>query len=498
MASKVASSPPGFLLSLVMVQLQWVGQPHIIGNQTAHLVLVTLGIAGVQFAWGIEQAYVNIYLLELGLSKSGVSLVWIFGPLCGIIVPPVVGVFSDFCTSRHGRRRPFMMGSTFVIMALFGAFAWAKELAHVLSLPAAVVATAAVLLLDIAVNICNTSCRTIVIDMLPKDRQKAANAWGGRMTSVGHLLSYYLGSLNLEGIFGTQLKGICTVSAVALFSCVGITCLSVTERVLVAPLYRPSRWAQLRFKLGMLWSHVVNLDPELASIFRVQLYGWFSWFTFMFFGATWASELWRLSNPSGSVGESARAGAWALTLFSLSATFFAFVLPTLPFNLVFMWGVSYVVYALAMAAVGFAHSYTWAVTIFMICGFSWALNMWAPFSLTGERVHQLPAIGSVDETTSIESETDVVTCHELSGDDVVAQEMFSEESGVYLGLLYSSIMLPQIASTIISFIVFRLVDGDPSHGDDGYAIGVTLRIGTITALLAAYATTRVSSKPISL
>lgn len=460
------------------------------------MILVTLGIAGVQFAWGIEQAYVNIFLLQLGLSKATVSLVWIFGPLCGLIVPPVVGVFSDFSTSRSGRRRPFMIASSLVIMALFCTFAWSREIAESTRLPTALVAIVSVLLLDIAVNVCNTSCRTIVIDMIPKNRQKLANAWGGRMTSTGHLLSYFLGSVNLESMFGTQLKGICVLSGVALFACVGITCLSVTERVLIAPFDRPSKWAQLRFKFGMLWQHVTNLDPELASIFRVQLYGWFSWFTFMFFGATWASELWRQSNPDGTTDDSARAGAWALTLFSCSATFFSFVMPLFPLNLVLFWGISYVVYALAMLAVGFATTYNWVLGIFITCGFSWSFNMWAPFSLTGERVHQLPAIGSQDEFSSIESETDVVACQELEGDDLVAEEMFSEESGVYLGLLMSSIMLPQIASTIVSFIVFRLIGS--GHDNDGYAIGVTLRLGTVVALLAAYATTKVSSRPISL
>jgi solute carrier family 45 protein 1/2/4 len=49
------------------------------------------------------------YLLSLGLSKSNTSLVWIAGPLSGLIVQPVVGVISDESTSKWGRRRPLMV-----------------------------------------------------------------------------------------------------------------------------------------------------------------------------------------------------------------------------------------------------------------------------------------------------------------------------------------------------------------------------------------------------
>jgi solute carrier family 45 protein 1/2/4 len=35
-------------------------------------------------------------------------LVWVLSPLLGVIIQPILGVMSDRCQSRFGRRRPFI------------------------------------------------------------------------------------------------------------------------------------------------------------------------------------------------------------------------------------------------------------------------------------------------------------------------------------------------------------------------------------------------------
>lgn len=67
------------------------------------------------------------YLMSLGLSKSHISVVFVAGPLSGLIIQPLVGmssflsrthaidlalspgVMSDHSESRFGRRRPYML-----------------------------------------------------------------------------------------------------------------------------------------------------------------------------------------------------------------------------------------------------------------------------------------------------------------------------------------------------------------------------------------------------
>lgn len=68
------------------------------------------------------------YLLELGLTKSRTSMVWVAGPLSGMIVAPVVGVLADRSTSPYGRRRPFMIGGSIVVAVCMLMLGWAVEI----------------------------------------------------------------------------------------------------------------------------------------------------------------------------------------------------------------------------------------------------------------------------------------------------------------------------------------------------------------------------------
>jgi solute carrier family 45 protein 1/2/4 len=75
--------------------------------------------------------YATPYLLALGLSKSRLSLVWLAGPLGGLLIQPIIGMISDKSRSRYGRRRPFMMAgaiSSAICMLILG---WAKEIAGI-------------------------------------------------------------------------------------------------------------------------------------------------------------------------------------------------------------------------------------------------------------------------------------------------------------------------------------------------------------------------------
>jgi solute carrier family 45 protein 1/2/4 len=56
--------------------------------------------------------YASPYLLSLGLSKSSMSLVFLAGPLSGLVMQPLIGVLADSNTSRFGRRRPYLLLGT--------------------------------------------------------------------------------------------------------------------------------------------------------------------------------------------------------------------------------------------------------------------------------------------------------------------------------------------------------------------------------------------------
>ena len=73
--------------------------------------------------------YCSPYLLSLGLSKSRLSLVWVAGPLSGLVMQPIIGMLSDKSTSKYGRRRPYMIMGTVAVVVCYLILGWAKEIA---------------------------------------------------------------------------------------------------------------------------------------------------------------------------------------------------------------------------------------------------------------------------------------------------------------------------------------------------------------------------------
>lgn len=92
----------------------WEGEPNIRGPTWLHSPLITLSLFGLQLVWSIEMAYASPYLISLGLSKSATALVFIAGPLSGLIMQPIIGAFADHSTNKFGRRRPYILASTLI------------------------------------------------------------------------------------------------------------------------------------------------------------------------------------------------------------------------------------------------------------------------------------------------------------------------------------------------------------------------------------------------
>lgn len=149
-----------------------------------YLILLTIGIGGLQIAWSVEMSNGSPYLLSLGISKSLMALVWIAGPLSGTLVQPYVGMLSDNCRLRWGKRKPFMVGGSIATIISLMFLAWTKELVGgFLGLfgadPASdgvkysiiVVAVLWVYVLDFAINTVQAAIRAFIVDCAPAHQQ---------------------------------------------------------------------------------------------------------------------------------------------------------------------------------------------------------------------------------------------------------------------------------------------------------------------------------------
>lgn len=62
-----------------------------------------------------ELGYGTPYLLSLGLSEQLTSLVWLAGPISGLIAQPLIGAVSDSSQSRY-RRRYWIVTATVLLV----------------------------------------------------------------------------------------------------------------------------------------------------------------------------------------------------------------------------------------------------------------------------------------------------------------------------------------------------------------------------------------------
>lgn len=143
-----------------------------------------------------------------------------------------LGAFSDRCTSRFGRRRPYLFGGTIVstcallllgytkaVSSIFGlsdvhvcrshlnvVSSHSSAVLYVISPPqrdrlTIWLAVLSIYFIDFSVNAIMACTRAILVDALPASEQEMANAWAGRMSGVGSIAGFFVSVRGLRCCF---------------------------------------------------------------------------------------------------------------------------------------------------------------------------------------------------------------------------------------------------------------------------------------------------------
>jgi maltose/moltooligosaccharide transporter len=142
-----------------------------------------VGAFGIQFCFALPQANTTRIFQNLGASLDSVPLLWLAGPITGLLVQPLVGYYSDRTWTRFGRRRPFfLLGAALAALAL-------------IAMPNATTLWMAVLalwMLDATVNFTMGPFRAFVADQMPAEQR--ANGYLAYMffASVGAVVGSVL------------------------------------------------------------------------------------------------------------------------------------------------------------------------------------------------------------------------------------------------------------------------------------------------------------------
>lgn len=230
--------------------------------------------------------YCTPYLLELGLTKSKISLVWVAGPLSGLIMQPIVGVVADRSKSTWGRRRPFMLLGTILVCFFLLLLGFTKEVVlyftqdkETIKHSTIVLAVLSIYGIDFAINAVQGSCRGLIVDTLPISKQQSGSSWASRMVAVGSLVGYAAGAVDLQKIFGpmfgdSQFKQLTIVAALCLCITVGVTSWAVNERILIHDGKEEGEDFGPLKVLSEIAHTAMNLPRSIQAICYVQFWAW--------------------------------------------------------------------------------------------------------------------------------------------------------------------------------------------------------------------------------
>jgi maltose/moltooligosaccharide transporter len=150
------------------------------------IVNMNIGFFGIQYSFGLQQGNMSPIYRYLGADEASLPLLWLAGPMTGLLVQPIIGALSDRTLSPRGRRTPyFLIGAVLCSLALFA-----------MPFSAALWMAASLLwVLDAANNITMEPYRAFVSDRLDASQHSIGFLTQSAFTGLGQTLSYLTPSI---------------------------------------------------------------------------------------------------------------------------------------------------------------------------------------------------------------------------------------------------------------------------------------------------------------
>jgi Na+/melibiose symporter-like transporter len=173
------------------------------GLSTGFLILLSLPTAAVGFALSSGIATTTWLLsTRYNLHLENIALIWLMGPLMGLLVQPLVGVLSDRTWLMKGRRRPYLLAGGVAGAASTYAMLELDSIATATGLSLIAVAVLVALVADLATNVTFNPARSLVADLTPEGPARVRGyAWMQTVSGVlgisAYLISIFFGNLAL-------------------------------------------------------------------------------------------------------------------------------------------------------------------------------------------------------------------------------------------------------------------------------------------------------------
>lgn len=245
-----------------------------------------LGFFGLQFAWQMRIILSGPVTESLGASPFLFGIIWLAGPVTGIVVQPIIGALSDHTQTPIGRRVPYLLGGALLasvglvllpnsgnIAGLFGenAPAWLGLL----------IAAIMIWIIDACVNAAQGPYRALIPDNMPKEQHAIANSFLSFAIGLGSVIAAGTAPF-LKWAFNYQM------SVNAQFYMAGLafllamiwTCLTIRERKIEKVTSENNEKAPT-FMENV--KEFFKISPEVPKICTMQFFAWIGLMSMMIF-----------------------------------------------------------------------------------------------------------------------------------------------------------------------------------------------------------------------
>lgn len=268
---------------------------------------MSFGFLGIQFGWGLQLANMSAIYSYLGAKESEIPLLWLAGPVTGLIVQPIIGALSDRTWNWLGRRRPyFLVGAVLSTIALF----FMPDSTSVR------MAASLLWVLDASINVSMEPFRAFVADKLNPDQRTVGFVMQSFFIGVGATLANALPWLfRYLGVTGRTASGIPLTVQYSFKIGALVFLLAVLWTVFTTKEYPPENmeeFERMRAEHKGIGALIKSLVLEIVSAIRempatmkqlavVQLFTWLGLFCmWLFFGLMTSYHVFGAASPDDS------------------------------------------------------------------------------------------------------------------------------------------------------------------------------------------------------
>ncbi|WP_132329504.1 SLC45 family MFS transporter [Limosilactobacillus reuteri] len=418
------------------------------------LFAITFAFLGINMAFSLQSSQMSRICQTIGANPNNLGFFFIFPPLMGMIVQPIMGKMSDRMWNRFGRRLPYLLFGTPIAALVLIMLPFSGSLGFGYgSMAAMIYAATAVRLMDLFSNICMQPSRMIVGDMVNNKQKNFAWSWQQVFSNGGGILATILPFIfTMFGMSNTAKRGVVPNTVIWSYLCAAAVLLFTgLWTVFNVKEYDPETYAKYHHidpeeqnKSVSLWKLIKTAPRAFWEINLVQLFSWFAiMYVWTYTTGTCARNIWHTSDVT-SAGYQA-AGNWygiLTAVYSIAGI---------------VWGLIY-----AHAKAGSRKKW---YTFGMIVG---GLGLvWMTF-VTTKTTSIIAMIMFGIGNFSINTIPFTLLTSSLNG----------KNEGAYLGLFNVGICVPQIVASLCSFFLFPLV---------GHNQPMMLLLGGISLLIGALA-----------